>query len=94
MPLRFGNNKASANPYRYVYDSPDPYNAKFLGRWRNNYLDKNPPIEGDPYTRLIALSPNGNNKYPDPARGYKIILPPDKIRDKDGNFIGWAFRYK
>lgn len=94
MALNFGNKKAKDNPYRYVYDNPDPAKAKFVGRWRNNYLDKHPDITGDPYTRFIALSPNGANKYPDPSKGYQIILPPDKIKDADGNFIGWAFRYR
>lgn len=93
MPMSYGQRKAKENPYRYIYDSPLPDNANFIGRWRNNFLDTNPDTVNDPRTNLVALSPDGYNKYPDPGQGYQIVMPADEIKDEDGKHIGWAFKY-
>ena len=93
MVMKFGRRKANENPYRYVYDDSNPDKAKFVGRWKNNFLDPNPKTEWDPRTHLVALSPNGYNRYPDPSKGYRLITPADEIKDESGKLIGWAFRY-
>jgi hypothetical protein len=63
-----------------VYDNPYPVKATFVGRWKNNILEPNPKTQWNPRTHLVALSPNGYNKYPDPSKGYRIIKPPDNMK--------------
>lgn len=93
MVMKFGQNKANKNPYRYVYDNPNPDKATFIGRWKNNVLEPNPKTQWNPRTHLVALSANGYNKYPDPSKGYRLVKPADEIKDESKKLIGWAFRY-
>lgn len=83
----FGKSPAkSGNVARYVYDSPDPRKAEFIGIWKDGKLNTN--ITKD---KCVALSKNNKNDYPSFNR---IIKPADAITDNEGKLIGYAFRYR
>jgi hypothetical protein len=86
--VNFG--RRNINIARYIYSSPDPERAEFIGVVKNNILNKNPIVKGDPWNSLVALSSNNRNDYPPRDR---IILPPDEIVI-DGKVVGYAFRYQ
>ena len=88
----FGKSPAkSSNAARYVYDSPDPRKAEFIGRWKDEELDPDPSVGADARNRCVALSQNNKNDYPPFDR---IIKPADLITDNEGKLIGYAFRYR